>query len=73
LGIALCAGGIGFRRLMNNMGLRAIYEGPIWQARDNEADQGSRYTGAGWITTLTKADIKISMPPSVFQQTTAGQ
>ena len=25
-------------------------------------DQGSQYTGAGWITTLTKADIKISMP-----------
>jgi putative transposase len=24
-------------------------------------DQGSQYTGAGWITTLTKADIKISM------------
>ena len=28
-------------------------------------DQGSQYTGAGWITTLTNADIKISMPPSV--------
>ena len=25
------------------------------------SDQGSQYTGAGWITTLTKADIKISM------------
>ena len=25
------------------------------------ADQGSQYTGAGWITILTKADIKISM------------
>lgn len=24
-------------------------------------DQGSQYTGAGWITTLTRADIKISM------------
>ena len=24
-------------------------------------DQGSQYTGAGWITTLTKAEIKISM------------
>jgi transposase InsO family protein len=24
-------------------------------------DQGSQYTGAGWITNLTKADIKISM------------
>ena len=24
-------------------------------------DQGSQYTGAGWITTLKKADIKISM------------
>ena len=24
-------------------------------------DQGSQYTGAGWITTLAKADIKISM------------
>jgi len=24
-------------------------------------DQGSQYTGSGWITTLTKADIKISM------------
>ena len=24
-------------------------------------DQGSQYTGAGWITILTKADIKISM------------
>jgi putative transposase len=24
-------------------------------------DQGSQYAGAGWITTLTKADIKISM------------
>ena len=24
-------------------------------------DQGSQYTGVGWITTLTKADIKISM------------
>ena len=24
-------------------------------------DQGSQYTGAGWIMTLTKADIKISM------------
>jgi putative transposase len=28
-------------------------------------DQGSQYTGTGWITTLTKANIKISMPPSV--------
>ena len=26
-----------------------------------DMDQGSQYTGAGWITTLTKADIKISM------------
>ena len=25
------------------------------------ADQGSQYTGAGWIPTLTEADIKISM------------
>jgi putative transposase len=25
------------------------------------ADQGSQYTSAGWITTLTKAGIKISM------------
>jgi putative transposase len=25
------------------------------------ADQDRQYTGAGWITTLTKADIKISM------------
>jgi putative transposase len=24
-------------------------------------DQGSQYSGAGWITTLTNADIKISM------------
>lgn len=24
-------------------------------------DQGSQYTGADWITTLTKADIKVSM------------
>lgn len=24
-------------------------------------DQGSQYTGAGWITTLTKAKIKISL------------
>ena len=24
-------------------------------------DQGSQYTGSGWITTLAKADIKISM------------
>ena len=24
-------------------------------------DQGSRYTGSGWITTLTEAKIKISM------------
>jgi len=24
-------------------------------------DQGSQYTGAGWITTLTKAEIKISI------------
>jgi len=24
-------------------------------------DQGSQYTGAGWITALTKAKIKISM------------
>ena len=24
-------------------------------------DQGSQYTGAGWITTLTNAEIKISM------------
>ena len=24
-------------------------------------DQGSQYTGADWITTLTKADINISM------------
>ena len=23
--------------------------------------QGSQYTGAGWITTLTSADIKVSM------------
>jgi putative transposase len=29
-------------------------------------DQGSQYTGAGWITTLTKADIKISMPLGDF-------
>jgi len=27
-----------------------------------DTDQGSQYTGAGWITALTKADIKISMP-----------
>lgn len=27
----------------------------------SNTDQGSQYTGAGWITTLTKADIKISM------------
>ena len=26
-----------------------------------DTDQGSQYTGAGWITTLTKAEIKISM------------
>jgi putative transposase len=26
-----------------------------------DSDQGSQYTGAGRITTLTKADIKISM------------
>jgi putative transposase len=25
-------------------------------------DQGSQYTGAVWITTLTEANIKISMP-----------
>jgi putative transposase len=25
-------------------------------------DQGSQYTGAGWITTLTDAEVKISMP-----------
>ena len=25
------------------------------------ADQGSQYTGAGWITTLAKANIKILM------------
>jgi len=24
-------------------------------------DQGSQYTSSGWVTTLTKADIKISM------------
>jgi putative transposase len=24
-------------------------------------DQGSQYTGSGWITTLTEAEIKISM------------
>tara|TARA_B100000780_G_C20835535_1_gene332035 strand:+ start:158 stop:331 length:174 start_codon:yes stop_codon:yes gene_type:complete len=24
-------------------------------------DQGSRYTGVGWIATLTKAEIKVSM------------
>ena len=24
-------------------------------------DQGSQYTSAGWVTTLTKANIKISM------------
>ena len=36
------------------------------------ADQGSQYTGAGWVATLTKADIKISMPPSVCMQTPAG-
>ena len=29
-------------------------------------DQGSQYTGAGWITTSTKADIKISMPLGDF-------
>jgi putative transposase len=29
-------------------------------------DQGSQYTGTGWITTLIKADIKISMPLGDF-------
>ena len=29
-------------------------------------DQGSQYTGAGWITTLTDAKIKISMPLGDF-------
>jgi putative transposase len=27
-------------------------------------DQGSRFTGAAWIATLTEADVKISMPLS---------
>jgi putative transposase len=35
-------------------------------------DQGSQFTGAGWITTLTKADIKISMPPGDCLQSPAG-
>jgi putative transposase len=35
-------------------------------------DQGSQYTGSTWITTLTEADIKISMPLSVCMQTPAG-
>ena len=26
-----------------------------------DTDQGSQYIGAGWITTLAKADIKISL------------
>ena len=29
-------------------------------------DQGSQYTGANWITTLTEASIKISMPLGDF-------
>jgi hypothetical protein len=33
-------------------------------------DQGSQYTGSGWITTLTEPKIKI--PPSVCMQTPAG-
>ena len=36
-------------------------------------DQGSQYTDAGWITTFTNIDIKISMPPSVCVQTPAGK
>jgi putative transposase len=35
-------------------------------------DQGSQFTGAGWITTLTNADIKISMPPDDCLQSPAG-
>ena len=35
-------------------------------------DQGSQYTGAGWITTLTNADIKISMPLGDCLQSPAG-
>ena len=35
-------------------------------------DQGSQYTGARWITTLTNADIKISMPLGVCAQTPVG-
>jgi transposase InsO family protein len=35
-------------------------------------DQGNEYTGSGWITTLTDAKIKISMPLSVCMQTPAG-
>ena len=38
-----------------------------------DTGQGSQYTGAGWITTLSNADIKISMPPSVCTQTPAGK
>ncbi|QCO55397.1 IS3 family transposase [Pseudorhodobacter turbinis] len=29
--------------------------------------QGSQYTGTGWITTLTKAEIKISMPLGILR------
>jgi len=32
-------------------------------------DQGSQFTGAAWITTLTNAKIKISMPLGVCAQT----
>jgi putative transposase len=35
-------------------------------------DQGSQFTGSAWITTLTDAKTKISMPFSVCLQTPAG-
>ena len=35
-------------------------------------DQGCQYTGAGWITTLAKADIKISRPLGDYMQSPAG-
>jgi len=35
-------------------------------------DQRSQFTGSAWITTLTEAEVKISMPLGVCLQTPAG-
>lgn len=51
--------------MTTDLALQALLSA-VWRRKPKtkvmiHSDQGSQYTGAGWITTLTKADIKISM------------